>query len=266
MGKSFSEAELAKFLIDALILEGWDCYPEVALGKLLGQNLKDNAGSRLIFGEPIADVVAIKDGLVMIVECKKSFSLEVIEQALEWSKISPLYAIAIPFAAFNNRSVVKTHLREYYGLGIFGISATHAQWRFKPKLKKENLKYCDEIKSILKPTMMLSTAGAAHTWRSTPYQDTMFEIRCYLAMHGPTRLKDLYDFLEGKENGKCVHHYSSRASMVSSIGKSIYGGVEPDFVVSDDKILTWNPALCRHGSVMVENIKDCAQRRLRYTA
>jgi hypothetical protein len=62
------ESEIGASVMAWLENMGWDCYPEAQF---------ESYGNR-------ADIAAVRDGLLWVVECKTTACLALIEQAVEW--------------------------------------------------------------------------------------------------------------------------------------------------------------------------------------
>ncbi len=264
MPKITTEAHIALAVMQDLVLDGWECYPEVAVGKLLGTVVQGKFKVKPKKKGPICDIVAVKGDDVMIVECKKSFSLDLIEQALEWTALAPMVAIGLPNSTLKKRSVLKMHLREEFGIGICGVGDGLTKWPYKPQVNEDNRRYTQMLKAILKPEMKLSVAGASKTWRSTPYQDTMSEVRCYLRMVGSVPISQVFDYLHADGGDTTRHHYSTRTSMMASIKKNIMTGVEADLALDgthNNSVLTWTPNKCRFGERYLNYIEEMAAIR-----
>ena len=251
-----TEGQVAKNMMAALQAEGWDVYPEVAVGRLLERKIQMRTGRS--FGDSVADLVAVKGPLAMIVEAKLTFSLQVIEQALEWTRLSPLVAIALPYKAMTRPNELKLHIRDHYGVGVFCVSDSSFKPSFRPRLHRHNLPFVDDLAGILTEEMKLADPGEKNTWRRTPYQDTMIHVRIYLAAHGPCPMNDIFDYLEGSERR---HHYAHAASMKGSLRKSFYApDIEPDISVGADNQVYWDPDKCTKNERYVAHIVDASKR------
>lgn len=259
-----TEADLAEVLTWQLQAEQWEIWPEVALGKFLPQ-LADT--------HRVVDLVATKGNLAMAIEVKLTPSLTVFEQAIEWTRIFPMVVIAVPYGTRSGRRLLRTHLTEHFGLGLVEISGNAlnpCHWERRPRLHRANLRHVPAITSALTPAMQLARAGARHSYRHSPYQETFSEIRIALAQFGPMSMKQIIDYLRADERGRPRHHYSSIASAKTSIARSIHGApdgkggirvYEPDITRGDDGLYRWNPDLCRHGQDYAGRLVDCAGRR-----
>ena len=98
-----SEVKLAEKVIEYLQDLKWEVYQEVT-----------------IHGQ-IADIVAIQNGLIWIIECKKSLSLDVIAQAEHWTHYANYVSVAVPKTYRNNNG----RQFAYKVLKQYGIGAQH---------------------------------------------------------------------------------------------------------------------------------------------
>jgi len=216
-----TEADVAKVVIEDLQAGGWECYPEVKLAELTG---------RMDWGNGIADVVAVKGPLAMIVECKLTYSLQLLEQALEWTRIAPLVAV-VARSVEGNKQGLRRHLADYHGIGsavarvdIGYPGQGDLHWYTRPRLLRHNRRNVDTIRSVLTPAMQTATAGSRETKRHTKFQETMTHARVMLLAYGPLPMGDLVERLAEKEG----HHYASDRGARQGIATAIHHGWVPD--------------------------------------
>lgn len=230
-----TEADIATVAVASLQRDGWDCYPEVRLGELTGHRQ---------WGGGVADVVAVRGPLVMIVECKVSYSLQLIEQALEWVRVAPLVAVAARTVE-TNRKELRRHMADYHGVGsavaavggkdIDGGVLGDLRWLAHPRLLRANLRHVPDIQGVLTPAMRAATAGARTTYRHSQFQQTLTEVRILVLAYGPMPLVELVELLA--EQG---HHYASDAGARQGIGAAIRNGWVEDLYWLDGKV-AFNP-------------------------
>ena len=79
MQQSQPETILAELVVNWLESQKWDVYQEVQIET---------------YGK-IADIVAVLGNLVWIIECKKSLSLSVMEQAYRWRRYANFTSVAV---------------------------------------------------------------------------------------------------------------------------------------------------------------------------
>lgn len=246
--KPKSEAEIAKAVASKLEGEGWSCFSEVRIQEFV-RGIKDCPNG-------IADLVAVRGNLAMIVEAKMSFGLSVLEQAIEWTRVSPLVVVATASAGIGHKDGLKAHLQRYFGLGLYTVSNGYTSYRFSPRLLRHNLANVDAIRACLDDRMKLSTAGASTTFRMSPYQDMTWHLRLLLAQHGPMTMKRLIELISARDDR---FHYASAASMKQQIRAAIQSYEEDLKFDQATSIVTWVPELCSKGEKYAERVKSVAQ-------
>jgi hypothetical protein len=211
-----SEMDLAATVVDWLKSEGWEVYQEVQLY------------------ETVADIVAVKDGVTRIIECKRTFGLDVIAQALSWKFYCHESYVAVP--AFNTepspsqrrrgllyRTAPKTrtlaqNILRHYGLGMIEASEN----RYRPgdiKVERKILAESDLkpdgvkklLESITEAHKDYCPAGSASGGYITPFSMTCDNIRQYLKEYGQSAIGDIVAEID--------HHYTNSKSAVASIRK-----------------------------------------------
>lgn len=95
------ETELAARVVEMLIAKDYEVFQEVQL-KTYGQ---------------VADIIAVKDGSPLIIECKVGYGLRVLEQAAAWN--APYRAIAVP-APVNKRRKYRVAW-SFYEVGVIQV-------------------------------------------------------------------------------------------------------------------------------------------------
>lgn len=247
-----SEAAVAHGIALGLIDQGWDVYGEVRLSEFL---------PRRGLPEGILDLAAIKGPFALAVEVKKSFSLTLLEQAIEWTKIFPLVAVAVPAGAAGNKKGLRNHLREYFGLGVYTSFGGNLSVVSDARLLRHNLRNVPDIRGALDERMKISVPGASATYRHSRYQDFVWYIRLALAEKGPMRQKEL---IQSVMDAGGIYHYSSAAVMKRQLHEAI-SSMEPDFALSAESIVTWLPEKCPHGAEYVERVRRAAGYRQNHT-
>ena len=194
-----TEAAVAKAVMSYLVLEGWECWPEVELP------------------EGRADIVGVRPfpflphrRCVHIVETKTSWSLSLLEQAISRRQYAHYVSLAAPTKVNNYFS--KLCRRE--GIGLIRVHARGAecdvsQWDAviqQPALQrhKHGVRYfgpqrcLDALHEDQKRYTPGSTADAGY---STPWRRTMDRAAKYVAEHPGCTVKELARAVE--------HHYSN---------------------------------------------------------
>lgn len=99
-----AEAAIAKHVIEHLEAELWDVYQEVQIGPLGG----------------IADIVAVRDGVSHIIEVKTSFSLALLQQAMDWRGYANYISVACE-TSDKRTECLKEEICRWSGIGYYRI-------------------------------------------------------------------------------------------------------------------------------------------------
>ena len=200
-----SESELAESIVIWLTSQGWTVYKEVKPHKL----------------NEVADIVAIKNDKIWIVETKLAYGTKVLEQAHKWQKYADLVSIGVQ-RTYNKNTVLDFFLKEK-GIGRFWVAASltsnhgYVHMDHSPSIN-ENVKRNVIIES-LHENQKLSIAGSVGGGHVTPYSLTIDQIR-ELLKTGP---KSIYEIVDGIK-----HHYANRNSAIQTLCKRLLE-VETDF-------------------------------------
>ena len=192
------ETELAKSVIAWLSDQHWDIYQEV----------------QFTAGSSIADIVAVKHGIMWIIECKMSYGFTVLQQASQW--LAHYRSVAVPSETYHHHrdySVAKY----YYRVGILEVNTKHDDvWEIikPPIMYRENdliKKYRARLTELHKTFAPAGSRGGQHL---TPYKETMMDVRKAIEINPGCTIKDLYQSL-----GKM--HYSSADSFKGNLIKAL---------------------------------------------
>lgn len=145
-----AEQALAQHVIDWLEAQHWDVYQEVPL----------HGG-----GSKTADIVAVRNGLVWVIECKTTLSLAVMAQASSWNV--HLRSIAVPWAkrGYDERNTAERICRNFLQVGVLyvhepdrysGVSRVEESTR--AILLRHNHRFAIDLRDRLKPE------GAGASW------------------------------------------------------------------------------------------------------
>jgi hypothetical protein len=202
----FKETEVAAPVVSWLSQQGWEVYQEVSV----------RGGRR-------ADIVAVKDGLLWIVEAKTTLNLEVMGQAAEWKGWCHLISFAVParsgaFRYAMRRGVLTNRARkvvramnEVYGVGCMVVlmggalmnPADRVHVDYRP-VEAENPRMADYVRgSLCEEQKTFAQAGSAGTYW-TPYKGTCERLRRYVAAHPGCSVSEAVANIET--------HYASKAS------------------------------------------------------
>jgi hypothetical protein len=103
-----TEADLASKVVSWLESDGWEVFQEV-----------QPEG----WGGPRADIVAVQEGRVWVVECKKQFSFDLLAQAEKWKPYSNRASIAVPYARRSDGRSTAFRVAGLLGLGVFEVES-----------------------------------------------------------------------------------------------------------------------------------------------
>ena len=91
-----SESDVGQRVLQWLSEDGWDCYPEAQFYR---------GGAR-------ADIAAVRNGLLWIIECKTTFGDAVVTQAWKWMETAHFVSVAIPTGYRSPRSALREFCHE----------------------------------------------------------------------------------------------------------------------------------------------------------
>lgn len=193
------ETELAEQVIAWLESDGWDIYQEVQVYGYGG----------------VADIVAVHDGwLIWIIECKKSLTLRVMNQASKWPAHYRSVALLAPKRKNYERSSRDSAYRvakEYYKIGVMELGRSELYETKKAPLMRHHHKMSKVILNALVPEhKTYAKAGSRGGSHWTPYKSTIRAVEHYIIDNPGCTLKEIIE-----EVGK--RHYSSTQSARSTL-------------------------------------------------
>lgn len=208
-----TEQELAAAVVAWLESAGWSVYQEVQLRKMDG----------------IADIVGVKTNIVLVVECKTSLGLSVIEQALKWVGTAQLIAVAVPAPQRlqARRLRLGERILRQEGIGLFRVrrgfdEALYIEdtpdilpkWNCNMhRVSRGNSPWldviCEEHKTFAK-------AGSAQGGHLTPFKQTMQLMTAFVHGHPGCTRKEIATGIN--------HHYSDDASFKSAMNAIMMNG------------------------------------------
>jgi hypothetical protein len=201
------ETELAQQVEVLLLRDGWEVYKEVEMP----------------FGR--ADIVAVRDGIVWIIETKMQLSVIVAEQAYNRLDYAHYVSVATPLVT---GSLVVQDFLERKGIGWLQVyykphaeSIRIASERIKPKVSRAwpRTGHARKIRSLLskylRPEQKESVPGS-NGGQVTTYSLTINRVEAYLQVHGPSTISDIIKNVE--------HHYSSNAGAKDLGNEAMYLG------------------------------------------
>lgn len=190
-----SEEAFAAAVAESLRGDGWDLWFEVQF-----------AGAR-------ADIVAVRHGAVMIVECKLCAGLVVLEQAVAWLGRANFIVVATPrqtrfFMTLCNR----------FGIGTMtenGVVTGGGFQRLRPGYKSIMTALCDEQRD--------TAPGNARADYHTPYRRTCQNLLAIVRQEPGITLRAAIE--------RITHHYHTHATARASLRKWIDLGKVPGVTI-----------------------------------
>lgn len=208
-----TEAAFARLVVAWLAGQDFDVYQEVQIARYTRR----------------ADIVATRGPLVVVVECKMSLGLALIEQAAFWTQMSHMTYVAVPlnyvpFRSDRGRFGFACKVARRFGLGVL---TCHAEDPFAEMLVRESERpefrrrvdanYLRERLAAEHKTF--AEAGNANGKFWTPFQATSKAVADYARAHPGVRLKDVVDNVKT--------HYSTPATARACIVKWATDGKMP---------------------------------------
>lgn len=195
------ETEIAKAVSQWLIEQHWEVYPEVR---------PDSVGPR-------HDIVAIRNKIAWIIECKTSFGLAVIEQALHAKMRAHFASVAVPGGVNRKNYAFQRRICRDYGIGVITVSqfATIRQI-VAPVLNRTAYRMANRlINCCTENHKTMGVAGGKSAFY-TPYKRTINSVRKIIRRFGECDIKTIMKELK-------EHHYSNdktaTACILQSLGK-----------------------------------------------
>lgn len=189
-----SETELAAILVPWLTDQEWEVFQEVQLSR----------------GGRVADIVARRDSIIWIIECKLSLGFAVLDQACNWLFYAHYVSLAAP-----TRHLRSAHIcLQTLGIGYLQISRGDVSEISRPRLNRsaraDRVCLRDEHKTW-------AQAGNANRGHFTPFKDTCRNVRNMVTQQPGITMKELID--------RVPTHYSSSSTARSALAKWIQRGV-----------------------------------------
>lgn len=191
------ETDLAKSVVDWMRFNKWEVYQEV----------QQSAYSA------IADIVAVRNDQVWIIECKTSLSFDVVAQANHWRfyQYAHYISIAVPMCRRSKGRCLAFDVLRHYGIGLLEVSKysgdniENTVWEnIKPQLT-ENPSSIKFIKNCLhEKHKTYAAAGNAEGKRLTPYTLTCDNVVEELKKQPGLTSREIVERIQ--------HHYGSDTS------------------------------------------------------
>jgi len=199
-----SERDVAAIMIQGLRDEGWQVWQEVQ-----GPYQLDS----------IADIMAIRDKLVWVVEVKKSMSLALIEQANQWKWRTHFVSVCVmdTKGESKGRRIASKILKDL-GIGLFEIQPEYDEpygrirENIQPALNRNPSKTCIKYFRDLDPVLQdFAEAGGKGSGHWTPFADTVAQLQAYIIKNPDCTFREAMEAIN--------HHYASHSTARSSISK-----------------------------------------------
>jgi hypothetical protein len=205
------ETDLGKTIVLWLQSEGWDVYQEVQP-----------------HGGRVADVVAVRSGILIVIELKTSLTFELLDQVLGWKAYAHHVYAAVPRAKGDGRRMAYRVFGEH-GIGVIELDRnafasidngdsfrSHVRTVAAPALNRKA--YVARIRDSLRPEhKTFALAGSARGGHFTEFKATCDRLRGYVNTSPGTTLKDAI--------AEVKHHYATDASARVHLAKLILSGV-----------------------------------------
>lgn len=206
-----NEEKLAEIVVEWLQSQGWEVYQEVSTG----------------YGDPVADIVAAKDGLTWIIECKLSVSLQLLAQVTRWVDQAHFVSMAVPrrgsMRGYWNVDHFINRTLKMFTVGRLDISpkTDYREAEVKESVKAKENEYSQKSKLILKylhkSQKNWAKAGSSNGDHWTPFKETVKLLKEYITIHPGCTMKEAID--------KINHHYSSPGNAVNGLNSWIKDGI-----------------------------------------
>lgn len=190
------ETDLAKHIVDWLTADGWEVYQEVQPGLLAH----------------VADIVAVRRGMLWVIECKLTLSLEVIGQAEHWRQMANWSSVAVPRAKRSGGRDAARRVCRLLGVGMLSVDRSGSVTIDTPPTM--NRAPIELLRRALdEGHKTAAPAGTNGGGRYTPFRRTCEHLARYVAKHPGCSLKDAVDATR--------HHYASDSTARSCLAKWI---------------------------------------------
>lgn len=192
------EAALAKVIMDRLIDDGWDCYPEAEFKTYSGR----------------ADIAAKRGRILWVVECKTTLGLGVIAQARAWKGYANYRSVAVPKGRYTKSRSMAIEVCSLLGIGVLevyeeGFTNPKKMVResVRPRLdRKIGGKFVDLLHEDMKRYAPGSTSDKGY---STPWKRTMDAAVAFIQRQPGCTVRELLDSID--------HHYHSLSSAKTAV-------------------------------------------------
>ena len=202
------EIELAAAVMGWLEEYMWDCYPEAQF---------ESYGRR-------ADIAAVRNGRLWIIECKNTLSTVLLNQANDWVPAAHYVSVAVP--SLRRRSSYGGVI-DYFlcgkGIGLIRVAERYngdldPLETIPPRLHRYTHYRATELIKLLHADMKRYAPGNDTGSFSSPFNRTMRDVADYVRRNPGCTVKEIVDNVE--------HHYRSSANARSAIPQWLTSDIE----------------------------------------
>jgi hypothetical protein len=189
-----SEQDLARVIVAWLKIQHWEVYQEVATG----------------YAEARADIVAVQASVSWIIETKRTLSLGVIAQAVDWLGSANFVSVAVPRVDRLNRGrAFAQKLLHDKGIGLIEADPDHYEIYSREPRKWRRLRRRPITDYLWDEQKTMVEAGSCRGGYATPFSRTCRAVAAFVALHPGCTMRELVDGVD--------HHYSNDASARSCL-------------------------------------------------
>lgn len=194
------ETDIAKPVVSWLQDQGWTVYQEVEVKE---------RGAR-------ADIVAIIEPKIWVIEVKRSYGLGVLEQALSWRSLSHYVSIAVPRGKRGQRTQFSHWIHRVSGIGWLCVGSWGVDTYVDPQMnRRADVQYVR--RALCEEQKIWCDAGSQHG-HYTSFSHTRKKVFELLGERPGLTMKEIFD-----ELGQC--HYCSSKTAATALAAWIRKGV-----------------------------------------
>lgn len=199
------EEDLGGVLVPWLESNGWEVFQEAQARR----------------GDPVADIVAVREDKYWIIELKRSMSLDLIAQAHKWRHYAHLVSVGIPWQIPKRGPSFGIQILKDYGIGVLYLSNPRLHSAFNvyeavPPLFQAGTPDVRSWKVLGEGHKISGKAGNAHGERWTPFRQTCWNLWSYLSQNPGSSLNQIVSSIN--------HHYQCDGTARSSLSRWIKEG------------------------------------------
>lgn len=214
---SVSEQTLAAAVAGYLEAQGFEVFEEVTLS---AEHKRHAEGG--VLGDARADLVGRRGSEIIVVECKRAITFELLGQARRWRPFADHVAIAIACGKRSPGRLEALRAAEVlYGLGVFELGPYGLKVHARPVhfAPRQSEALAESLRPEQRRTGLAGTNRGGH---HTSYKATCEKVRAFVADNPGCTLEEVVAGIS--------HHYGSRKSALSSLRLRIRGGNVPGVV------------------------------------